>query len=844
MSVFLRAHAYLSLLIFTALSVAIPFQGNTGEQKRLTLLRAYTQPNLRGREPHGFSWSRDDKFVAYAWNEKGWSFNEIWVMDVSSGEKWRVSDLESIQLAEAREANMEVKEVEDRKTDKELVEDVHRYGGAGSPTWGSDGMLYVPWAGDIWRLSPDKPVSRADGQLEYAAPDLFLNLQGWVGGLSFSDDGTQLGFQYENCYWVYDLRKGSLREVAQGSGGRGQGSFNWSPDGRFIAFSRVDSSGLRQINLVDFIPDNIASWPVNRARPGDMIDRVQIGIADMARTGRKRNDPRMLKLGDSEEVYVYDMRWSPSGRYLMIGMLSKDTRSYDIYIAEPASGRTARVWSETDEAWYNRTTGPQWLGDDSIVLCSEKDGWGHLYRLDISSWSFPPESESKPEYSAGKEAKTEAESDKGKDKGKELVPDGIAKPFVPTLPAAVQLTSGDYEVTQLYIPQGGSVIYFVSSQGGPDRRDLYSMPPSGGRINRLTSGLGVSNIAGWYRERGGPINWAEDKAIVSSSTPERGPFYNIVDLISGKQTCAILRDHPTEFYSYRWVTPESVRIQNEKDGEYFSARVFRPAYAQAGEKRPVIVYVHGAGYAQTALRSYDWLDAVSMYMADTLGYIVVDIDYRGSSGYGRKWRTDVFHKLGELEVSDAESAAHYFIKSGEGDAGCVGIWGWSYGGFLTNMAMFRTPETFKAGVSVAAVSKWWNYNSWYVSERLGDPQQNKDAYKRSDPIEYAGGLQGQLLMVHGIRDDNVLFQDFAQLTKKLLDAGKHVDMMVYPEMGHGPASDENMVHIAETVSWYFLKHFGLGAGAQGPDPKDSLETYLARKKLDREAIKKQEAADL
>ncbi len=837
MASFIRGYVYRSLLVFAGLIITLPLQTKATEDKRLTLLRAYTQPNLRGREPHGFAWRRDDKLVAYAWNEKGWSFNEIWVLDVSSGEKWRVSDFESTQLAEAREANKEVKEVEGRKTDKDLIEDVHRYGGAGSPTWGSDGMLYVPWAGDIWRLSPDKPANLGGGQPEYAAPELFLDLQGWVGGLSFSEDGKQLGFEYDNCYWVYDMGKGSLREVAQGSGGRGQGSFSWSKNERFIAFSRVDSTGLRQINLVDFIHENIAAWPVNRSRPGDMIDRVQIGIADMTRTGLKRNEPRMLKLGESEEVYLYDMRWSPSGRYLMIGMLSKDTRAYDIYIAEPASGRTAKVWSEKDEAWYNRTTDPQWLGDDSIVLCSEKDGWGHLYKLDISSWSFPPEKDSKPEDTSIADTKKVVEGEKEK----ELPPDGIAKPFVPTLPAPVQLTSGEYEVTQLYIPQDGSVLYFASSQAGTDRRDIYSISPSGGNKKRLTAGLGVSYISGWYLEKGGPINWAESQAIVSSSTPERGPFYNIVELASGEQACAILRDHPTEFYSYRLVTPEAVRIQNEKDSEYFSARVFRPPYAQAGEKRPVIVYVHGAGYAQSALRSYDWLDAVSVYMADTLGYIVVDIDYRGSSGYGRKWRTDVFNKLGELEVSDAESAAHYIIKNGEGDADCVGIWGWSYGGFLTNMVMFRAPETFKAGVSVAAVSKWWNYNSWYVSERLGDPQQNKEAYKKSDPIEYADGLQGRLLMIHGIRDDNVLFQDFAQLTNKLLEAGKHVDMMVYPQMGHGPASDENMVHIAETVSWYFLKQFGLGPGAQGPDTKDSIEVYLAKKKLEKDAGKLQEA---
>ncbi len=827
MGLFLRSLLVVAIL----LSFPQPHLG-AAETQSLSLLRAYMQPSIRGREPQGFAWSRDDKQIAYLWNEKGWGFNEVWVLDVSTGDRWQVSAFEAIELANARDAN-EDKDAESRKTDDEIVEEVHRRGGAGFPTWGVDGKLYIPWAGDIWRLPACKPNNTEKGKPIYAKPELFLDLQGWVGGLSFTDDGEQLGFECNNCYWVYDLATGSLREVAQGAGGQGQGSFTWSPGGRYIAFSRVDSSGLKQINLVDFISDNIAAWPVNRARPGDMIERVQIGIVDLERTGRKRNEPRMLKLGDSSEVYVYDMSWSPSGHYLQIGMLSKDTKSYDMYIAEPSSGRTAKVWSETDEAWYNRTTEPQWLGNDCIVFCSEKNGWGSLYKLNISSWEFPPEktadTSAPGKHSKGKNKKEEEATD--------ALPDGIAKAFTPALPEPVQLTDGDYEVTQLYVPRDGSRIYFTSSKLGPDRRDLYELCAQGGIPLRITSGVGVNIIASWSPVRGRAVSWNEANVVISASTPERGPFHSVISLPNGNHLCAIRRDHPSEFYSYRWVTPELVRIPNEKDGEFFSARIFRPPYTQPGEKRPVIVYVHGAGYAQTALRSYDWLDAVSIYMADTLGYIVVDIDYRGSSGYGRKWRTDVFQRLGELEVSDAASAANLLISIGEGDSDRVGIWGWSYGGFLTNMAMFKAPETFKVGVAVAAVNKWANYNSWYVSARLGEPQTNKEAYKKSDPIEYADKLQGQLLMIHGIRDDNVLFQDFAQLTAKLLEAGKHVDMMVYPQMGHGPASDENTVHITETICWYFMKHFGLGIGAQGPNPADSLESYLAKKKLEKEGSK-------
>jgi dipeptidyl aminopeptidase/acylaminoacyl peptidase len=527
------------------------------------------------------------------------------------------------------------------------------------------------------------------------------------------------------------------------------------------------------------------------------------------------------------------MDWSCSGKYLLVGLLSKDTQSYDLYIAEPATGRTAKVWSEHDDAWYNRTTEPHWLGDNSIVFCSEKDGWGHIYKLDITSWKFPPENPETPPLAVA-DANVAKDTGKKDEKPKEDPPDGLKKPLTPALPTPIQLTHGEWEVTQMYIPRDASFICYGSTEMGPDRRDLYVIAPDGTAKRRISTVAGITNLAGWMPIRGDAVSWNESKAVLSYSTEKDGPSDCIVEIPSGKRMSTVLGGHPLAFYGYRWVVPELARITNEKDGEQFSARIFRPSYAN-GEKRPVIVSVHGAGYWQTALRSYDWMDPVAMYMADTLGYIVVDIDYRGSSGYGRKWRTEVFHQLGELEVSDAVSAAHYIINQGEGDASKVGVWGWSYGGFLTNMIMFRAPETFQAGVAVAAVSNWANYNSWYSSERLGNPNENKDAYKKSDPISYADKLQGSLLMIHGIHDDNVLFQDFAQLTAKLLEAGKHVDMMVYPEMSHGPSSDENMVHVSETICWYFWKHFGLGPSAQGPDPKDSLETYMAKKKVEHDS---------
>ncbi len=792
--------------------------------KPLTLYRAFTKPALRGNTPSGYAWSRDDKLIAFAYSDSGWTYRELWVLDPESGEQWRVTDLFPRDLAEALEANAEVDSKDERKTYEEVRESVLRQRGAGGPLWGPDGMIYFSWQGDIWRISPDRPATGGDRRPQFAEPELFLNLEGWVGGFQFSEDGAKLAFNYDNAFWIRDLTTGAMYEAGQGAGNLAQSWWNWSPDGRYIAFVRTDSTGLRKVNVVDYIAENVNTWGVNRPRPGDQIERSRIGIVDIQRKGRKRNEARMLKLGETEEIYVNDISWSPSGKHLLIGTLSKDTKTYTYYLAEPATGRTALILSETDDRWYNSIGSAQWQGDHAVVFPSERDGWNHLYRLDLSSWDFPPEKETDKVAADGRRP-----GDSGEEEEQEAPPDGHERPFAPELPAPERLTYGNWEVQWVYIPRSAECIYAVTTERGPDTRNLYRFTPDGAVSRRLTFGRGVNTLASWRASRGGLLSWNESRAIVSANRPVTGPVHYLLDLRTGERGRTIHSGHPAEFYAYRWIEPQFTHFPAGYDDSQVAAKVFRPPYAKPGEPRPLIVYVHGAGYAQDVARRHEWLDPIAMYMADTLGYIVAVVDYRGSSGYGRKWRTDIWHQLGVIETAECKSVVQTLIDRGEADPERIGVWGWSYGGFLTNYIMFTAPETFKAGVAVAAVNDWKNYHTWYCSQRLGDPKENSDAYKLSSPIEHCEGLEGHLLMIHGIRDDNVFFQDFALLTKKLTEAGKHFDTLPYPEMTHGPNSDEVMVHLAESVCGYFQRWFGLGPGAPGPQPEDSLEYHQAQK---------------
>ena len=187
--------------------------------------------------------------------------------------------------------------------------------------------------------------------------------------------------------------------------------------------------------------------------------------------------------------------------------------------------------------------------------------------------------------------------------------------------------------------------------------------------------------------------------------------------------------------------------------------------------------------------------------------MILSIDYRGSSGYGRKWRTDIYRHTGNLDLEDAKAAVNYLRQQDYIDDDNIGIWGWSYGGLLTCMAMFKAGETyFKAGAAVAAVTDWSNYNLWYSSQRFNTPETDSVAYHQSSPLTYADSLKGHLFLAHGMADDNVMFQDAVQLIYKLVQNNRKFDLMIYPDEAHGFKRDASYIHLMETITDYFKRY--------------------------------------
>ncbi len=295
----------------------------------------------------------------------------------------------------------------------------------------------------------------------------------------------------------------------------------------------------------------------------------------------------------------------------------------------------------------------------------------------------------------------------------------------------------------------------------------------------------VTDFGSLQGSGGGSVAISPDgrRLAVLYGWPNRPPELFLQDNRAGSRHVQITSSTTPEFDSHTWRAPEIVYFPAQ-DGEDVPARLYRPDEPNGA----AVIFVHGAGYLQNVHKW--WSSYYREFMFHNLlvesGYTVLDIDYRGSAGYGRDWRTAIHKYMGRTDLSDQVDGARYLVNELDVEPGRIGIYGGSYGGFITLMAMFTEPETFAAGAALRPVTDWAYYNHWYTSRILGLPQDDAEAYRRSSPIYHAEGLQGALLICHGMIDQNVHFQDTVRLAERLMELGKeNWEVAIYPKENHG-----------------------------------------------------------
>ena len=243
-----------------------------------------------------------------------------------------------------------------------------------------------------------------------------------------------------------------------------------------------------------------------------------------------------------------------------------------------------------------------------------------------------------------------------------------------------------------------------------------------------------------------------------------------------------------------WIAPEFIQVPSKHGAGKVWAKLYKPAQLEAGKKYPIVMFVHGAGYLQNVHSRYPSYFREQMFnnMLVQKGYIVLDMDYRASQGYGRDWRTAIYRQMGHPELEDYLDGVDWLVANQQGNREQVGIYGGSYGGFMSFMALFRAPETFKAGAALRPVTDWTSYNHEYTSNILNTPQLDPEAYKKSSPIEYVENFRGHLLISHGMMDDNVFYQDSVRLSQRLIELKKDKwELASYPLERHAYVQPES-----------------------------------------------------
>jgi dipeptidyl aminopeptidase/acylaminoacyl peptidase len=420
--------------------------------------------------------------------------------------------------------------------------------------------------------------------------------------------------------------------------------------------------------------------------------------------------------------------WSQDGKYAALQLRAADNKDRWIALLDVATQKLTVIDRQHDDAWVGGPGGFTlgWITDTRLWFVSEETGYAHLYTYDVAS-------------------KTKK-----------------------------ALTSGKYEVQQAELNRSKKHFYIITNEVHPGEKHFYKMSVDGGKAERITTMTGAHEV-----------ELSPDEKMIAfrySYTNKPWELF-LMENKAGAKPQQITNSVTPEFTSYAWRDPVVTSFR-ARDGADVYTRVYKPATPNGA----AVIFVHGAGYLQNAHKW--WSSYFREYMFHNLltdkGYTVLDMDYRASAGYGRDWRTGIYQFMGGKDLTDNVDGAAWLVKEHGIDPKRIGVYGGSYGGFITLMGLFTTPDVFAAGAALRPVTDWAHYNHGYTSAILNTPYADSVAYAKSSPIYHADGLKGALLICHGMVDTNVHFQDVVRLSQRLIELGKdNWELAVYPVEDHG-----------------------------------------------------------
>jgi dipeptidyl aminopeptidase/acylaminoacyl peptidase len=738
----------------------------------LTIKSIMRGPELVGQPPRGIQWSDDSEWIYFRWSPGGgaWSDSqELYRVSVRGGEPEKVEDemAEELAITYARGAlspdgrfrlstmGGDLYLVE--RNSLEVTRLTETQDGESAAGFRSDGdAVFFNRAGNLYEMILENGTVRQLTDIREGSPR--GDPPEASGHKAFLEDQQEKLFETIRLRKAQQAEREAEREEAQEGepeplyiprGERAQG-LQPSPDGAYVAVSVYKpAEGAKQTVVPNWVTESGYTEDLTvRTKVGDANGTSRTGILEVA-TGKVSwldlypADDEGGEEGAEEEKGTSDhpdlsmssfMGWNDAGTKGLLVSVSYDNKTRWIFSVDAASGEVTLLDTLFDEAWvagpcFFGCTG--WLPDsDKVYFGSEETGYAHIYTINADG--------------TGKQA----------------------------------LTSGNWEVLSLQILEDESGFLMHTNEGSPFNQHAYTIRFDGSRKRALTRGDGSFTAT--------PSPDGDRMAIIHSKA-NRPPELFVADFEPGTELDQVTVSPTAEWLTFPWVHPEIVHFPAE-DGTQVPARIYRPADMGAEPNGAAVIFVHGAGYLHN-VHNY-WSTYYREYMFHHFlasnGYTVLDVDYRGSAGYGRDWRTGIYRWMGGKDLSDQVDGAHYLAREEGVDPQRIGLYGGSYGGFITLMALFTAPDVFEAGAALRSVTDWAHYNHGYTSRILNLPHDDPEAYEISSPIYFAENFEGHLLMAHGMVDTNVHFSDVVRLAQRLIELGKeNWEMAVYPVENHG-----------------------------------------------------------
>ncbi len=577
---------------------------------------------------------------------------------------------------------------------------------------------------------------------------------------TFSPDASKVAYVFENNIYTYDIASGEETQVTT-DGEKNKlingvtdwvyeeefafvRAFDWNKTGTHLAYLKFDESEVPEFSMDMFGQDLYPSQQVFKyPKAGEANSEVSLYTYELA-----AEESEKVELGDYEDFYIPRIKWTQDPEILSVQVLNRHQNDLDLIFVDAEDNEAEVVMNETDEAYIDITNNLTFLEDNSFIWTSEKDGWNHIYLYDEDG---------------------ELEN---------------------------QVTEGNWEVTDYYgYDKDSKKIFYQSTENGSVNRDVYSIKINGKNKTRLTEKEGM-NSADFSADYTYFIN-----SYTSTETPYEFTLHNAKNgklVRKIKDNSALLEKEA----AYNFAPKELSTI--EVNGNELNMWMIKPNDFDENKEYPLLMFQYSGPGSQSVSNSYFGTNDYWYQLLANEGYIIATVDGRGTGFKGADFKKVTQNELGKYEVEDQIAAAKKFGEMDYIDENRIGIWGWSYGGFMSSNAILKGNDTFSMAIAVAPVISWRFYDTIYTERYMTTPQENPSGYDENSPINHVEKLKGDYLLIHGGGDDNVHLQNTMRMVEALVQANKQFDWAIYPDRNHGIYGGNTRLHLY-TMMTDFIK---------------------------------------